>query len=79
MKKVTTHQAKTHLSRFLAEAEGGEDIIICRGEHPVARLTPVRKAPRRPAIGTRTSEAVGWSPKTFAPLSEEELREWGIV
>ncbi len=37
---VTTHEAKTHLSRYLAAVEAGEEIIIAGGRKPVARLVP---------------------------------------
>lgn len=38
MKTVNVHEAKTHLSRLLAQVEAGEEIIIARGGKPVARL-----------------------------------------
>ncbi|MFV0338258.1 MAG: type II toxin-antitoxin system Phd/YefM family antitoxin [Chthoniobacterales bacterium] len=42
MKVVTVHEAKTHLSRYLAEVEAtGEDILIARRDRPVARLVSV--------------------------------------
>jgi prevent-host-death family protein len=37
---VNVHEAKTHLSRLLARVEAGEEIVIARGGHPVARLEP---------------------------------------
>ena len=52
MKYVTIHQAKTHLSRLIAEVEAGEDVIIARGRTPVAKLTAiVRKAPQKRLLG----------------------------
>jgi prevent-host-death family protein len=53
MKKVTVHDAKTHLSQLLREVEAGQEIIICRGEVEVARLTglaPAKKQPRKPDL-----------------------------
>jgi len=41
MSAVTVHEAKTHLSRLLRRVETGEEITICRGDQPVARLVPV--------------------------------------
>ena len=46
---VNMHEAKTHLSRWVARAEAGEDIIIARAGKPVARLAqwaPARKKRR---------------------------------
>lgn len=80
MKKVTTHEAKTHLSRLLVEVEAGEEIVICRGDKPAARLVPVSRkpAPRRPRIGTVTSGPVHLSEDAFAPLGPDDLATWGI-
>ena len=39
MKIVNVHQAKTHLSKLLARAAQGEEIIIGKSGKPVARLT----------------------------------------
>mgnify|MGYP001565888633 CR=1 FL=1 len=79
MKSVTTHEAKTHLSRLLGDVERGEEIIICRGDRPVARLVPAEPVSKskRPKVGTITSSG-SVSEDAFAPLSEEELKEWGI-
>jgi prevent-host-death family protein len=37
---VGVHVAKTQLSRLLHRVESGEEIVITRGNHPVARLLP---------------------------------------
>jgi prevent-host-death family protein len=49
---VNVHAAKTHLSRLLDRAAGGEEIIIARAGRPVARLAPLETAcrPRRPGL-----------------------------
>lgn len=44
---VNVHEAKTHLSRLLDRAAAGEEIVVARAGHPVARL--VALAPDRPA------------------------------
>lgn len=38
VKEVNVHQAKTHLSRLLADVERGEEVIIARAGKPIARL-----------------------------------------
>lgn len=45
---VNTHEAKTHLSRLLARVKQGESFIIAKGGEPVAKLSPVETARRRP-------------------------------
>jgi prevent-host-death family protein len=39
--KVGVHEAKTTLSKLLAAAEAGEEVIILRGGHPAVKLVPV--------------------------------------
>ena len=41
MKTVNIHEAKTHLSRLLAEVAAGEEIVIAKAGKPVARIVPV--------------------------------------
>jgi prevent-host-death family protein len=36
--EVTIHEAKTHLSRLVARAHAGEEIVIRRGKVPLAKL-----------------------------------------
>lgn len=70
----TIHQAKTNLSRLIAQAERGEEVVITRGKEPVARIVPIRK-PKRRELGIFKGEfQVG--PEFFEPLPEEELRYW---
>lgn len=56
--RYTTHQAKTHLSRLLDEAETGGEVIITKGKRPVARLVPYTsgKTEPRPTVGQITSK-----------------------
>lgn len=44
MASVGVHQAKTNLSELLRRAEAGEDIVIRRGDVPVARLVAITSA-----------------------------------
>jgi len=50
MSTVNIHQAKTHFSRLVDLAAGGEEIIIAKAGKPVARLVPyvIKGAVRRP-------------------------------
>ena len=48
--QVNIHEAKTHLSRLVARAAAGEEIVIARAGKPVARLVAVsdgKPNPRR--------------------------------
>ncbi|WP_159621979.1 type II toxin-antitoxin system Phd/YefM family antitoxin [Ruania rhizosphaerae] len=50
MATVSVYEAKSQLSRLIADAERGEETIVTRHGRPVARLVPfaVRRAPRVP-------------------------------
>jgi antitoxin (DNA-binding transcriptional repressor) of toxin-antitoxin stability system len=41
---VKVGEAKTYLSDILARVEAGEEIIIARGDVPIAKLTRIEKA-----------------------------------
>ena len=47
MKQVNIHEAKTHLSKLIAE---GREVVIARYGEPVARLIPIgsNSEPRKP-------------------------------
>jgi prevent-host-death family protein len=76
---VTVHQAKTHLSRLLHSVEAGEEVVICRGSVPIARLvSAVGQSSTPPPVGMATSEPFDIPSDAFSPLSDFELREWGL-
>ena len=77
MTTVTIHQAKTNLSKLIARAKAGEEIIIAKGREPVARLEPINVPGKRRLAGIMKDK---WTPLPdeffFDPLPEEELRAW---
>jgi prevent-host-death family protein len=69
--KVNVHEAKTHLSRLLAQVERGERVIIARAGKPIATLEPiVDRAHRR--IPGRDKGKIVIHPNFDEPLSEFE-------
>jgi prevent-host-death family protein len=78
MATVTIHEAKTNLSKLIARAQKGEEIVIAKGKEPVVRLTPVhQKTGKRGLAGLKKGK---WPAAPdeffFAPLPEEELELW---
>jgi prevent-host-death family protein len=73
----TIHQAKTNLSKLIARAEAGEEVVITRGKEPVARLTATSNAKPKPKFGMLKGK-IKPPPDAFffEPLPEEELRLW---
>jgi len=76
---VNIHQAKTNLSRLLHQVEQGEEVVVCRGKQPVAKIIPTSASlPVRPKVGQPTSPRFAVPDAAFAPLSEDELKDWGL-
>lgn len=75
MPVITIHEAKTNLSRLIKKAAAGEEIIIARGDKPVARLLAFGEVKGKRQPGSLKGKLyVG--PEFFAPLSAEELGTW---
>lgn len=74
MVTVNVHEAKTNLSRLLAQAEAGEEVVIARNGKPVARLAPLQERGRpQPDVFKGKFVLPG---SFFDPLPEEELKAW---
>ena len=41
MNQVNVHEAKTHLSRLLEQAAGGEPFVIARAGRPLVKVVPL--------------------------------------
>jgi antitoxin (DNA-binding transcriptional repressor) of toxin-antitoxin stability system len=77
MIKVNIHEAKTHLSRYLDQVEGGDVVVVCRHNQPVAELRAIETAPAHPArVAGLLKGRVDWAPDSFAPMTDEELAEF---
>lgn len=71
-RRVKIGEAKTHLSALLADVEAGEDLIICRGPEPIARVTRIHRGAEGDSLRTvlrrerskqssvTTSEILAW-------------------
>ena len=76
----TVHQAKTHFSRLLKEAEAGKEVIVMRGSKPVAKLISIAE----PAAELKYSRMGGFEgliqfdDRAFDPLTDEEMIEYGF-
>jgi len=74
MATVTVHEAKTHLSRLIADALAGKEVIIARGKEPVVKIVPIEKKFKRTPGTLKGKIDIG--PEFFEPLSDEELALW---
>ncbi len=66
------HDAKTNLSRLIAAAERGEEVVISRAGKPVARLVAYGAQPGEPSAADRLQRAFGaWQGLVSIPSDEE--------
>jgi len=77
MIKLNVHEAKTHLSKYLAKLKAGDRILLCKRNQPIAQITPLPKSPARPRpIGL--AKGIFTVPRSFFdPLPEEFLEAFG--
>lgn len=56
--QVTIHEAKTQLSKLIAAAERGEEVIIARRDKPVVRIVPEKAEKPKRMLGFLASHDV---------------------
>jgi antitoxin (DNA-binding transcriptional repressor) of toxin-antitoxin stability system len=69
---VKVAEAKTHLSELLTKVEAGEDVIISRGNTPIARLSRIRRENDVEALIAEIKAQRAGRPMT----TQEEIRAW---
>jgi antitoxin (DNA-binding transcriptional repressor) of toxin-antitoxin stability system len=72
---ITVNISDADLSELLAKVEAGEEIILARGNEPVARISPlVDRNARRKAI-----EEILAFRKNMPSITQEEIAEWKAI
>jgi antitoxin (DNA-binding transcriptional repressor) of toxin-antitoxin stability system len=72
--RVNIHDAKTNLSRYLAELKPGQVLVLCNRNRPVAELRLLAKqVARKPRIGVAKGAFVV-PDSFFEPLPADILR-----
>jgi len=69
---VKVGEAKSHLSDLLAKVEAGEEVIIARGNAPIARLSRIHRDGDVAAVIEEIKVARAHRAKT----TPEEIRLW---
>ncbi|MGL5864570.1 MAG: type II toxin-antitoxin system Phd/YefM family antitoxin [Dermatophilaceae bacterium] len=72
MVTVKVQYAKTHLSSILKDVQAGEEVVIARGNTPVAKLVPMPRRGRR-QLGFLTLDVPD---SAFDPLPDDEISLW---
>jgi prevent-host-death family protein len=71
---VNIGEAKTRLSELVAKVEAGEEVIIARGNAPVARLVALDEKARRAAV---MEEILAMRDSgEIQPVTREEILAW---
>ncbi len=74
MAQFSVHEAKTNLSRLIAEVLAGGDVVIARGSVPAVRLVPVEPRGRRCFGALKGKIAI--DARFDEPLPDDELAAW---
>lgn len=69
---VKVSEAKAHLSELLVRVEAGEDVIIARGNDPIAKLSRIRKETDLQLLVNEVRAARGRA----QPSSHDEIMSW---
>ena len=72
---TTIHKAKSTLSQLLVQVEAGEEVVLARGNHPIARIVPFHPLDEKRRAGSLHG-LITIGPEFFEPLPEEELAAW---
>lgn len=73
---VNIHEAKTHLSRLLAQVAGGDEVVIAKNGRPVARLVAATALPpRRPG---RFHGQIRGADSLLEPNVADEATLWAL-
>lgn len=75
MTVVTIHNAKTNLSKLIAQVEAGGEVIIARGKTPVAKLMPADPPRPKRVFGSMKGQ-ISIDERFFEPLPDDELALW---
>ncbi|MGN7293657.1 type II toxin-antitoxin system Phd/YefM family antitoxin [Rhizobium sp. SAFR-030] len=81
MTVIRIPEADTELSKLLDRVEAGEEIVLVRGDAPVARLVPVETEQATPRDVRRPGALAHLRDKLPAnlflePMSQDELDAW---
>jgi len=69
MHQVNIHEAKTHFSKLIKEVLKGEEIIIAKGNKPIAKLVSIEEKKPQRKLGTAKGKIIV-SPDFDEPLND---------
>lgn len=76
MNVFSIHEAKTNLSKLIKLVEAGEEVVIARGNAPVARIVAMQPTVQKSRGFGAWKGLVTDLPDFLEPMSEDELSLW---
>ncbi|WP_298196084.1 type II toxin-antitoxin system Phd/YefM family antitoxin [Novosphingobium sp.] len=76
MAHFSVHDAKTNLSKLIADALAGGEVVISRGKVPAVKLVPVEPPGKRTFGAYRGQITV--DDRFGEPLPDDELAGWSL-
>jgi prevent-host-death family protein len=73
------HDAKTNLSRIIERVESGEEIVIARAGHPVAKVVPLRGRTGRTGRGSLRGRLVVAEDWDSAEVNQSIAHDFGVT
>lgn len=71
MIRLNIHEAKTHLSRYLAHLRRGETIVLCKRNVPIAEIRPLPSRADSPRPVGLAKGQITVPPSFFEPLPSD--------
>jgi antitoxin (DNA-binding transcriptional repressor) of toxin-antitoxin stability system len=75
--QVNVLEAKTNLSKLIAQALAGEEVVIARDGIPAVRLVPMTASKKRVLGLGQIPLGADFEKRSMAPLDEEDCEAWG--
>lgn len=73
------HDAKTNLSKIIDRVEHGEEIIISRAGHPVAKVVPLTRRVHRTGRGSLRGKLVVAEDWDSDEVNDAIARDFGVL
>jgi len=75
--QLEAKDVKDRVDELIRRAAAGEEVLISESGRPVAKLVSAEENPRLRALGMYKGQV--WMSDDFAaPLTDEELKDWGL-
>jgi len=71
MIRLNIHEAKTHLSKYLARLREGDSIVLCKRNQPIAEIRALPKQLKKPRPIGLAKGKIKIPPSFFKPLPDD--------